>query len=555
MAYSQSFTRRYSDTAREIPHLLSAALAFAPALIAIVATLSVLNVAWISDDAYITARYADNLLRGYGPVFNAGEHVQGFTHPLWLALFTPCLAVLGQPLLVAVALGTFFTLATFVVIWRALLATGARREVAAVAIVALGLLLALSEAWRSFQTSGLETSLTHFLLALIVLETLRADPQRSWRLTLLAGLLVLTRPDFAVLIGPLSLYVLVLAVRRRHLLRAIAGFTPLLVWGAFAELYYGSVIPNTATTKLGTFGLIEGIRHGLTDAGDWALYEPGMALAVVCAVVVAIRCPLKPAEKCLLLGVVLYAGCVIVGGGDFMRGRMLLPVVFLLLLVSTVALLRLSTTLKAVSPSRVRIASLAGAVILLLSFAAPAQAGSSQDTSVRLQLYGHGGIIDERLFYQDQSLRFFLDGGVPLQYADENWGTSVTTLRAFAASCGSFAVEAGGIGALGYSLGPGVQLIDRYGLTDSVISHLPDSDRIAGSRPGHPRRMLPVSYLAGRGDIMLFSNWRDAVAAGACGIIAAARSYTGSEALISPFALESRPVYSPQGDLDLALSH
>jgi len=38
------------------------------------------------DDAFIFFRYADNLLAGLGPVFNAGERVEGFTSPLWLLL-------------------------------------------------------------------------------------------------------------------------------------------------------------------------------------------------------------------------------------------------------------------------------------------------------------------------------------------------------------------------------------------------------------------------------------------------------------------------------------
>ena len=36
-----------------------------------------------SEDAYITYRFARNLALGYGPVFNPGERVMGFTSPLW----------------------------------------------------------------------------------------------------------------------------------------------------------------------------------------------------------------------------------------------------------------------------------------------------------------------------------------------------------------------------------------------------------------------------------------------------------------------------------------
>jgi hypothetical protein len=43
---------------------------------------------FISDDAFITFRYVKNILRGYGPVYNRGEFVEGFTSPLWLILLT-----------------------------------------------------------------------------------------------------------------------------------------------------------------------------------------------------------------------------------------------------------------------------------------------------------------------------------------------------------------------------------------------------------------------------------------------------------------------------------
>ncbi len=39
-----------------------------------------------SDDPFITLRYAANLVHGYGPVFNQGQHVQGFTSPLHLVV-------------------------------------------------------------------------------------------------------------------------------------------------------------------------------------------------------------------------------------------------------------------------------------------------------------------------------------------------------------------------------------------------------------------------------------------------------------------------------------
>ncbi|MBR32741.1 MAG: hypothetical protein CMN77_15670 [Spirochaetaceae bacterium] len=45
-----------------------------------------IRIRWIADDAFISFRYALNLIRGHGLVFNAGEHVEGFTNFLWTIL-------------------------------------------------------------------------------------------------------------------------------------------------------------------------------------------------------------------------------------------------------------------------------------------------------------------------------------------------------------------------------------------------------------------------------------------------------------------------------------
>src|SRR5690348_16048670 len=44
--------------------------------------------AWLSDDAYITFRTVYNFTHGYGLVWNVGERVQSYTHPLWMFLLT-----------------------------------------------------------------------------------------------------------------------------------------------------------------------------------------------------------------------------------------------------------------------------------------------------------------------------------------------------------------------------------------------------------------------------------------------------------------------------------
>ena len=40
--------------------------------------------AWVGDDAFITLRTVDHFVEGRGLVWNLGERVQVFTHPLWM---------------------------------------------------------------------------------------------------------------------------------------------------------------------------------------------------------------------------------------------------------------------------------------------------------------------------------------------------------------------------------------------------------------------------------------------------------------------------------------
>jgi arabinofuranosyltransferase len=522
---------------------LQQALVIFPWAIAAAGTLGVVSVGWIADDGYITARYADNLLHGYGPVFNPGEHVQGFTHPLWLLFLTLGQAIFGEPLLGAVALGGLFTFLTFVILWRTLLQTDAPRLVTLALLVCVAVILSVSEAWRSFQTSGLENSLTHLLIALVVLETGRRGRMRPERVSALAALIMLTRLDLAVMVGPLALYALYVAYRGRTLPYSLLAYLPLAAWLLFAQLYYGTVIPNTGTSKLGVYGLEDGIRAGLVYVADWFIYEPRNALVLLVGVFAIVFGPLRASERWLALGVGLYAGSVIVGGGDFMRGRLLLPIFVAVLLLAAVAAARYSC--EPVGLVRLKRGVLPVAILFTtLQLVTSPQAGYTAIRSLGPQLFGLDSISNERLYYSGQSLRHYLNGGTPLQFA-KDWAPQVEPLEAFREECGGFAMLTGRIGALAYALGPGIDVVDLYGLTDNTISHLPESNYIEGSRRGHPQRLLPVSYLASRSDITLFSNWKDAVAAGDCGIITAVHAFESSDALVAPFDTAARPVYKP----------
>src|SRR5690606_35986274 len=66
------------------------------ALALIVAFAGVIWPAWLSDDAFISFRYAQNLVDGHGLVYNQGERVEGYTNFLWTLLAAGVLALGGD---------------------------------------------------------------------------------------------------------------------------------------------------------------------------------------------------------------------------------------------------------------------------------------------------------------------------------------------------------------------------------------------------------------------------------------------------------------------------
>ena len=61
---------------------------------------------FIKDDAYISLRYAHNLVTGNGLVFNTGEHLEGFTNFLWVLIVAPFEALGWDLFQVCEVLGT-----------------------------------------------------------------------------------------------------------------------------------------------------------------------------------------------------------------------------------------------------------------------------------------------------------------------------------------------------------------------------------------------------------------------------------------------------------------
>jgi hypothetical protein len=155
--------------------------------------------AFTIDDAYISYRYARNLSRGWGLVYNYGERIEGYTNFLWTVMLAPVEAAGGDVDLAAKVMGAAAALASVWLTYR--LATRARP------ITWLPCLstwvVASSMVFNGYSVFGLETA---FFVALVLgggVLFLRENDRNApgYASGIVFGLAGLTRPEAPLYLG------------------------------------------------------------------------------------------------------------------------------------------------------------------------------------------------------------------------------------------------------------------------------------------------------------------------------------------------------------------
>ncbi len=471
---------------------------------AVLLAAEVTRLGWISDDGLITYRYVTNALHGHGPVFNVGERVQGYTHPLWFLLMTAVAAAYSHPLWDAVVAGAALTIVLVLLIAWVL-----KREVgpAPSRLLAFGLLLLLlasSDSFLEFQTSGLENSLSNALIAAMLGAVVLVPAPRPAQSALVGSLLVLTRPDLALLVAPL----LLVLVWERHRLRDLAGYlagaTPLFLWCALALAYYGGIVPNPAYAKVGIYeSTSDAFRQGVAYLSDWVTHEPVAVAGSASLLIAGAVFGRNMRERAWALGVVLFTFYVVAVGGDFMRGRFWVPVFMASGVFGTAVLARRfqEADLKVLVP----VAAMLLVAGFCLSLAARPPSGAVNGD----------GIVTERLFTPGLTLsQYRRQGGFEVPFGQLE---AYRYARDFAKVCGPITLSYGAIGYYGYFSGPDVSIIDLLGLTDPYIAKLAKG-AIVGRRPGHATKYVPDAYFLARADVTMMYGWEERLRLGDCSL-------------------------------------
>jgi hypothetical protein len=430
--------------------------------------------AFIQDDAFISFRYAENLVNQGELTWNPGEpeRVEGYTNFLWVLLLSAPAALGIDLILASKVLGLLFFVLSCFLTYRLGLVVFQSTWWALLAMTFVG----TNYTFSAYATGGLETQLQALLITAAVYVTLRAfmkgvAPTRRSLLGLSAVCLLalLTRLDSAIPVAVLCFYVLSHAPKHRASTTAFLILPVLLIlglWHVWKWTYYGDLFPNTFYAKATYFSW--GVwRAGLVYV--YAFVQSYLLIPFLFLAIVFRRHLTARAEMAIPLAIVLlWCAYTIAVGGDFMEFRQLVPILPLALILVT----RLIRAL----PGRP----------VQTAFTAMVFAGSLHHAAT---FEGIGGI---------ESI-----GQLDAWVTDENQGwrrAGVVLNEMFAATSKPVTIATTAAGAIPYY--SRLPAIDMHGLNDRWIArHAP----VVRDRPGHQREPT-LEYLIDRGTNLVLGH-------------------------------------------------
>ncbi len=215
----------------------------------------------LGDDTYISMRYAANLLKGAGLVWNPGQAaVEGFTNFLWVIWIAGLGVLSSDPSLLVAISGALFHLGSVILLFFLLI-----KNLRLHPVVAFGgaFLLLIWQPIAGQVAAGLESPLYLFLMlvAIFLLFPEKPTQRRLIAGAWFAGLIPLVRPDGLFVTGALGVGFILqyLWPERKQLIKGgllryawcWAGFlAPFLGLTIFRLAYYHDWLPNTYYLKV-----------------------------------------------------------------------------------------------------------------------------------------------------------------------------------------------------------------------------------------------------------------------------------------------------------------
>lgn len=428
---------------------------------------------FLTDDAYISFRYARNFAEGHGLRYNLtlGGPVEGYSNFLWVVWLGLLDRVGLEPPLwsrvSSVACG--FLLVAWVTRHAA-----KKLELDGPGEVATGLVFATLPPVAVWATGGLATMATA-LFVFGAYERLLGNPERprGFQAGVFAALAGLIRADGALWIaflGAAALLVWWLRGRERRLFGATVKMGTILLLAVGAHVawrlsYYGDWLPNTARVKAGFSS------HRLERGVDYLAATLLSAPALLAAGGAALAALGGRAREMVIVALVVLlptGAYAVYVGGDFMpMGRFLFPAAGFVGLLFAAAWSRLQ-----------RGPALGLAAVLVAVNVAGCFDWNVVPASLRSRFH----------FRQDREWESELSMQRGMNERAAHWALQGRALARVVEPGETMSL--GAIGAMGYH--SRLEIYDSYGLvTPSVIEAVEPLER---SSPGHDRRVGPMFF-------------------------------------------------------------
>lgn len=261
IARSQKHMRtQMSEITPFIKHTLTKHFKAVLFLVIILLTLLAWSNRFITDDAFISFRYAENLVNGNGLTWNPGERVEGYTNFLWTLLMSIPIYLRIDPVKSCYVLGMVFFSFSLIFTYKLSNLIFRSQFIGLLVVILVG----TNYTFSAYATGGLETQLQTCIIVAIAYLLFRCMQLDSWspgiliKLSLLSSAALLTRLDSAIYI--IVVYAVLLyklfkqRITEQNVLSQLSWLClPALLivggWFLWKLSYYGYILPNTYYVK------------------------------------------------------------------------------------------------------------------------------------------------------------------------------------------------------------------------------------------------------------------------------------------------------------------
>jgi hypothetical protein len=437
---------------------------------------------FVSDDAYITFRYARNWAGGHGLRYNLGEHapVEGFSNFLWVVVSAVFELLDWDPTLWVPLVSLGCGLALLTLLYRTLVA---ELDVSRAAAFLSTLTLSCFPPFAAWATGGLETmafTLAVFLTFYFLI--LRREPAPVP--AAIAGIAVcLLRTEglaWNVVIVGLAIMTYWLDGRARsRVLRVVAIFVPIVAAGFLAFFlaryrYFGLWFPNPVYMKIhfGPAVLLRGFRYVATFFLTFLT-----PFLVVPAIIIAMRARWFPTLPIALMAIAFPMYAIVVGGDWMTMGRFLVPAFAFQAMLIALALSRLERRW----PRSLRL-SAAGTLVAIVVGALPGW---------NVHLVPESVLAHFRFMYFNPGFKTEYDRWAAQNVKPERAREVGLALKRISKPGDSIVV--GAIGSLGYY--SELFIYDRFGLVTREVALNPRAADEPLRAPGHDGKVSRTFFL------------------------------------------------------------